>query len=448
MSIHSIPENHDLISHSNNPTTYPDIVYTIEPVILHVTYFLRMLRWKSGYTGQSTTALLVWTFVWFHPCIIVYLIPLFIAIFFYHEFATEPPILTKTSTLVLHDRLTAELKDIQYEILMFIPSAESKDQLKGYWRSLFVLTTHQKLLRFASMYTVWVICLKLLRYDTIIWIFGLLVLSWNSSLFRVIRYSYHRAAFVFGYANRTNVPQQAMTLSNHPNSDTSYHEHYNRCYHFRVIEHQRWWLHRGWTALLLPNERPEWSDEYLAQVPSIHKFHLPPPITKFNPKTQKMTTITWQWESQEWQIDDNRNVDKDGFEYGSFDWKKWCSKSSGLRVLTRRRFWTRNARLIVQESEQTSRPAPINIKRSSSHSTATTVSLSTSYSSEDSTSSYLCATPTTSLLTPTTTGFLPKYQTKSSPTSTISLNYHQTVEHTNPFTNTASNVEAHFWLRR
>ncbi|CEP08843.1 hypothetical protein [Parasitella parasitica] len=447
MSSNSIPENDDLISHSNNSTTYPDIVYTIEPAILHVTYFLRMLRWKSGYTRQSIAALLAWTFFWFHPCIIAYLIPLFITIFVYYDFATEPPIHTKASTLALHDRLTVELKDVQYEILMVLPTAEIKDQLKQCCRSLFVLTIHQKLLRLASIYTVWIACLKLLGFDTIIWLLGILVLSWNSSLFRVIRYSYHRAAFIFRHANRHNVSQKAMTLSNRPKSDTGHHEHLDRCYHFRVIEHQRWWLHRGWTALLLPNERPEWSDEYLAQVPSIHKFQLPPPITKVNPKTQKMATITWQWESQEWQIDDNRNVDKDGFEYGSFDWKKWGSKSSGLRVLTRRRFWTRNARLIVRELEQTSRPTPINIKRSSSHSTTTTVSLSTSYSSED--SSYLCVTPTTSSLAPTTiTDLSPNHRTKSSSTSTISLNHYQTVGHANPFPDTASNVENHFWLRR
>lgn len=187
------------------------------------------------------------------------------------------------------------------------------------------------------------------------------------------------------------------------------------------------------------------SDEYLAQVPSIYTFQLPPPITKMDSKSQKMTTITWQWVSQEWQIDDNRNVDKDGWEYGSWDWKSWGSKSSGLRVLTRRRHWARNARLVVvqeTEEQQVYCSAPIDIKRSNSYSAA---SLSTSYTSEDSSSSYLCTTPTSlpsDLL-------LHKHQTKTYPTSTVSLNHHnQTVEHMPHYSDTASTVESHFWLRR
>ncbi|GAN10872.1 RAS-related protein Rab-11A [Mucor ambiguus] len=186
-------------------------------------------------------------------------------------------------------------------------------------------------------------------------------------------------------------------------------------------------------------------------VPSAQKFQLPPPTTKADPKTQKMTTITWQWVSQDWQIDDNRNVDKDGWEYGNWNWESWGSKSSGLRVLTRRRHWVRNARLIIEEAEGATshRPAPIHIKRSSSCSTSTSVSLSsTSYSSSvDSSSSYLCTTPT-SYTASTTTDHFHKFQTKSYSTSTVSLNHHQTVEPASLFSDTASTVDSHFWLRR
>ncbi|KAK4509820.1 uncharacterized protein ATC70_007124 [Mucor velutinosus] len=443
-----MPEDDDSINNGISVTAYPDIVYTIEPVITHVTYLLRMVRWKQGYTRQSIAALLVWTFVWFHPFIVAYTLPIYIAVFVYYGFMTETPIHEKASTANVQDNLTAKLKEIQYELSMMLPSAEFKDQFKQYCRSLFVLSIYQKLLQFVSVYTIWITCLGLFGLDKMIWCLGSIAFTWNSPLFRVIRYSYHRAAFILRHANRVIVPQKAMTS---PHKRSKSHEHFDRCYHFKVIEHQRWWFHKGWTALLLPNERPEWSDEYLIRVPSTQKFQLPPPTTKVDPKTQKMTTITWQWVSQEWQIDDNRNVDKDGWEYGNWNWESWGSKSSGLRVLTRRRHWVRNARLIIKEAEEGSshHPAPIHIKRSSSCSTSTSVSLSsTSYSSSvDSSSSYLCTTPT-SYTSNTTTDLLHRFQTKSYSTSTISQNHHQTVEPASPFSDTASTVDSHFWLRR
>lgn len=451
MSAHSMPEDDESINNSNSCTAYPDIVYTIEPVINYFAYLLRMIRWKKGYTRQSIAALLVWTFVWFHPVIVAYALPIFITALVYYGFLTETPIHEKASTINVQDSLTATLKEIQYELSMILPSAEFRDQLKQYCRSTFVLSVYQKMLRCVSVYTIWITCLRLFGLDKMIWCLGFIAFTWNSPLFRVIRYSYHRAAFILRHANRTIVPEKAMTS---PHKHSKSHEHYDRCYHFKVVEHQRWWLHKGWTALLLPNERPEWSDEYLIRVPSAQKFQLPPPTTKVDPKTQKMTTITWQWVSQEWQIEDgHRSVDKDGWEYGNWNWESWGSKSSGLRVLTRRRHWVRNARLIVEEAEETpssanDRPAPIHIKRSSSCSTSTSVSLSsTSYSSSvDSSPSYLCTTPTSYTPSSSTGGdLLHRFQTKPYSTSTISLNHHQTVE---PFSDTASTMDSHFWLRR
>jgi hypothetical protein len=137
------------------------------------------------------------------------------------------------------------------------------------------------------------------------------------------------------------------------------------------------------------------SDEYLSQVPSTDKFHLPPPTTRGK------TEISWEWLSSDWEIDFNHNVDKDGWEYGSWDWTSWSIKSSGLRVLTRRRHWVRNARLLEKEvvvssaaaaSKAMAMPMPIMMKK-----TPTSSSLSTSASSED---SFMCSTPTTSMAPP------------------------------------------------
>lgn len=186
------------------------------------------------------------------------------------------------------------------------------------------------------------------------------------------------------------------------------------------------------------------SDEYLSKVPSIQSFHLPPPTTRVDKTNQKTLKISWEWISQDWEIDRNHNlVDKKGWEYGSFDWKLWSTKSSGLRVLTRRRRWVRNARLVEEVIEATddqrsittisSVAIPIIMKK-----TNTCSSLSTSLSSED---SFLCSTPITT--TPTL------FQSKSSPTTsttTFSLN-HYSVE-PSIFSDNHSTVDSQLWLRR
>ncbi|KAI7900860.1 uncharacterized protein BX663DRAFT_438704 [Cokeromyces recurvatus] len=127
------------------------------------------------------------------------------------------------------------------------------------------------------------------------------------------------------------------------------HEYHQQEYHyqFKVIEHQRWWLFKGWCSLLLKNERPSWSDEYLERVPCIQKFRLPSPVTKII-DNEKIMINSWEWSSQEWRIDKQRNVDKEGWEYGVWGWNAWISRPSSFCSFTRRRYWVRNACLVTK----------------------------------------------------------------------------------------------------
>ncbi|KAI9269738.1 hypothetical protein EDC94DRAFT_513907 [Helicostylum pulchrum] len=206
---------------------------------------------------------------------------------------------------------------------------------------------------------------------------------------------------------------------------THTNDYLDRFYRFVIIEHQRWWLHCGWTSLLLPNERPKWSDQYLSKVPSIALFRLPPPTTKLDKLTNKSIQTAWKWISPEWQIDDNHNdVDTDGWEYGSWDWTNWNTKSSGLRVLTRRRHWVKSARLVKEEITNDNTALPINIKISNPSS-----SIFTSLSSEE---SFICTTP---LPSPTS------LHTKSIST------FNQPVEPT-LFSDHHSTIDSQIWLPR
>ncbi|KAG1170170.1 hypothetical protein G6F70_007876 [Rhizopus microsporus] len=232
---------------------------------------------------------------------------------------------------------------------------------------------------------------------------GLSFLISNHTLVHIIRDTYH--------ISHTSPQSMKSVPILHPT------RHLDRMYRFVIIEHQRSWL-GNWTTLLLPNERPEWSDEYLQKTPSIHSFKLPPPVIK------KGIRFAWHWASQDWEIDLNRNVDKEGWEYGSWDWKSWASKSS-LSLFTRRRYWIRYARLeqlIVHDTR------PISIQSTTSHTMDDTLSCSSSVTSFDS----LPSTP------PNTITYL--HKKKSSSTSAASVNSYSPVE---PYFS-----NDHIWLHR
>ncbi|KAG1458182.1 hypothetical protein G6F55_005493 [Rhizopus delemar] len=194
----------------------------------------------------------------------------------------------------------------------------------------------------------------------------------------------------------------------------------DRYYRFVIIEHQRSWLGK-WTTLLLPTERPEWSDEYLQKVPSIHSFILPPSTIRARENNESIKT-SWQWATQDWQIDYNRNVDKDGWEYGTWDWKSWASKS-GLDIFTRRRYWIRNARL---EQQSICSSQPVSIRSNTSF-----VEDNCSFSSSSVTSLDSSLSTPPSLIT--------SLQKKSSLKSTKSLSSYSVEQHC---------TSDHIWLNR
>lgn len=248
------------IQHNELKTTYPDIVYTIEPIIKQSTQILRILRWEEGYTRQSIIFTLSWTFLCLHPKLVVYITPILIAAILYHNYHYSMEISKVETTTNSFEKLTATLKDIQFELALILPSPENYDRFKQWYRSLFALSKAQQLVRFITVYVFWIVSLKLFGLDKIIWFLGCLALTWCSSLSNVLCYSYHRAAFILRHANQTMVSQlqPVMTSPKQHLRTSSSQEHYDRFFRFNVLEHQRWWLAKGWSTLLLPNERPQW----------------------------------------------------------------------------------------------------------------------------------------------------------------------------------------------
>lgn len=85
--------------------------------------------------------------------------------------------------------------------------------------------------------------------------------------------------------------------------------HEDVVYQFSIFENQRWWVGLDWTAALLPQERPSWSDEANNPVSPPSSFSLPatkimltPSPTPADPKAFTRRTIKWQWVDPEWSI--------------------------------------------------------------------------------------------------------------------------------------------------
>lgn len=85
--------------------------------------------------------------------------------------------------------------------------------------------------------------------------------------------------------------------------------HEDVVYQFSIFENQRWWVGLDWTAALLPQERPSWSDESNNPVSPPSSFSLPatkimltPSPTPTDPKAFTRRTIKWQWVDPEWSV--------------------------------------------------------------------------------------------------------------------------------------------------
>ncbi|KAI9485993.1 MAG: hypothetical protein EXX96DRAFT_613834 [Benjaminiella poitrasii] len=118
-----------------------------------------------------------------------------------------------------------------------------------------------------------------------------------------------------------------------------------KIYCFEVYHHQRWWFPTGWSKILLPQDYPLWSDIYLEPTPSIHNFRLPPPTLtgKINEKNQQKMT-SWVWIDSNWTIYRSDSVaDKDSWEYSTWQWKNWSTRSNKFDICTRRQKWYRRA---------------------------------------------------------------------------------------------------------
>jgi len=243
---------------------------------------------------------------------------------------------------------------------------------------------------------------------------GLVILTWCSPWATLIRSALWHSAFVRHVVMstvRVLSGSESLAARLRPKPPPSHKgratDEFETEFVFEIYENQRWWIGLDWTAALLPQERPSWSDSENHAVAPPASFSLPQGIRTYVPSSRHpgkddLRTSQWRWVDSEWHVAGvqsitsssytpkksmnaaeaqrlskelataptepvevpeevkdvarlttepgvGMDVDAEGWQYGDNAWEK-LSKQSGMGRYTRRRRWLRKA-VLVQSVE-------------------------------------------------------------------------------------------------
>ncbi|KAI3624047.1 hypothetical protein CBS14141_002475 [Malassezia furfur] len=124
--------------------------------------------------------------------------------------------------------------------------------------------------------------------------------------------THHLVVFLLASENvsafwRSVAPKQLRGASTALVQDTRHAATHETVFQFEIYENQRWWIGLDWTAALLPNERPSWSDGDNNAVAPPSSFTLPATTRTRVPSSAKpgrddVRTAEWHWVDLEWRV--------------------------------------------------------------------------------------------------------------------------------------------------
>ncbi|WFD36752.1 hypothetical protein MCUN1_003639 [Malassezia cuniculi] len=148
---------------------------------------------------------------------------------------------------------------------------------------------------------------------------GLIALTWCAPWAKLLRMTLWRSAiFRHSILSVLSLLSGSETLALAWRTSRPFHrrekkkvgsvQEYETRFEFAIFENQRWWIGLDWTAALLPNERPSWSDSDNNPVAPPAAFTLPRPSRSYTPSQQHPGLVDsrvseWRWVDPEWTVD-------------------------------------------------------------------------------------------------------------------------------------------------
>lgn len=230
----------------------------LKPYIHALVTITRLLRWKPYNNDKSSpTSIMIlvitaWSTLFYHHQIVLSLVaPIFI---FYLTTAQSTTTSNTTTTPTAEQRRHVNNDDDHVfvnellELVQLLPT--TTQSLK-----LYSKRQRDNIMMILMAYLAWVYVLYSERLGQVVWMIGCICFMWCSpwiTQLRNIIYARRQAAIAASSSAQT----MSLTAASqqHPKKPEL-----DRLYCFCIYQHQRWWLHTGWSSsLMLPQDRPVW----------------------------------------------------------------------------------------------------------------------------------------------------------------------------------------------